>query len=295
MYDIEKVIEPKNLSEALEYLNKNEKSIPICGGSDVLIKNREGKLLGLDYVCIRELDEISGIEEDESGNITIGAASTFTQIENDSIIKDRCDYLAYAVGQVGGPQIRNIGTIGGNLCNGVPSADSATSVVILDGDLVLESIRGKRVVNIKDFYVSAGKTVRERDELLTHIKIRKEEIEGYVGMYTKYAMRKAMDIATLGVAMKLKINDNVIEDIKIAYGVCAATPVRGINLENELRGKKVGEELIKIIDENYKKDINPRDSWRASKEFREKIVNEILKRSISKLIVKAGGKDVYSY
>ncbi len=295
MYDIEKVIEPKNLDEALRYLSENENSIAICGGSDVLIKNREGKLLGLDYVCIRELDELLGISEDAEGNIHIGAATTFTNIENNDVIKRRCPYLSYAVGQVGGPQIRNIGTIGGNLCNGVPSADSATSVVILNADLVLKSVRGTRVIKANEFFVSAGKTVRERDELLVEIVIPKEELDGYVGKYTKYAMRKAMDIATLGVAMKIKVANDTIEDIKIAYGVCAPIPLRGVMLENEIRGKKITDDLISIIENNYKKDINPRDSWRASKEFREKVVSEILKRNISDLVVKVGGKDVYSY
>lgn len=294
MFDIEEIYEPKNLDDALQYLNENENSMVICGGSDVLIKNREGKLRGLSYVSIRELPELYGIKLDENRNIHIGAANSFSTIESNEIIKECCDYLAYAVGQVGGPQIRNIGTIGGNICNGVPSADSATSVVILEAKLHLRSVRGERVVSVNDFYIGAGKTIRERDEILVEIEIPKGAYEGYVGCYTKYAMRKAMDIATLGVAMSAKINNNIIEDIKIAYGVLAATPIRAIELEKSLIGKVLNKDIVSVIDDNYLLDINPRDSWRASKEFRKSIVNEILKRSISKLSVQKGGEDVYS-
>lgn len=238
MFDIEKVIEPANLQEALKYLAENEKSTVICGGTDVLIKNREGKLRGLDYVVIRELPELHGIREDENGNIHIGAASTFTTIENNEIVKKYFDFLGYAVGQVGGPQIRAVGTIGGNLCNGAPSADSATSVLVLEAKMHLHSVRGERIVDIKEFHTGAGKTVRERDEILTEIEIPKASFDGFIGMYTKYAMRKAMDIATLGVAMTIKVNGDILEDIKIGYGVLAATPIRGSILEEKLKGRK---------------------------------------------------------
>lgn len=294
MFDIERVYEPTNLDDAVKYLNEHENSIVICGGTDVLIKNREGKLRGLDYVSIRELKELHGIYEDENGNIHIGAASTFLEIESNELVQKYFDYLAYAVGQVGGPQIRAIGTIGGNICNGVPSADSATSVRILRAKLHLYSVRGKRIVDVEDFNVSAGKTVMERDEILTEIEIPKEAYEGYVGMYTKYAMRKAMDIATLGVAMSIKVNGDILEDVKIAYGVLAATPIRAFNLENCLKGKTISTELNNIIDEHFLDDITPRNSWRASKEFRTKVVNEVLKRSLGTLIEKTGGKNVYS-
>lgn len=294
MFDIERVYEPTNLDDAVKYLNENENSTVICGGTDVLIKNREGKLRGLDYVSIRELKELHGIYMDEAGNIHIGAASTFLEIEENEIIQKYCDFLAYAVGQVGGPQIRAVGTIGGNICNGVPSADSATSVRILRSKLHLYSVRGERVVDVEDFNVSAGTTVKERDEILTEIEIPKEAYEGYVGMYTKYAMRKAMDIATLGVAMTIKVQNDTLEDIRIAYGVLAATPIRAFNLENELKGKKISDELINIINEHFLDDINPRNSWRASKEFRTNIVNEVLKRSLGTLIEKTGGENVYS-
>ncbi|MBF1050908.1 MAG: xanthine dehydrogenase FAD-binding subunit XdhB [Peptostreptococcaceae bacterium] len=296
MYDIKKIYEPKDIDEAVKFLAEDDEAIIINGGSDVLIKNREGQLTNIPFVSIYNLKELKDIYIDDKESIIIGSGVSFTNIEKNSIVQEHIDFLSYAVGQVGGPQIRNIGTMGGNICNGVPSADSCTSVMALNAYLHLKSVRGTRVVPVSEFYVGAGKTVRERDEILTHFEIRKEEYKGYKGNYIKYAMRNAMDIATLGCCIMTKLSEDkkTLEDIKITYGVAAPTPIRSPKLEEKLRGQKVDENLIKIIDENYKEDVNPRDSWRASKDFRLHIIREMARRNINQSIVKGGGQSVYS-
>lgn len=296
MYDISKIYEPKDIDEAVKFLAEDEQAIVINGGSDVLIKNREGKLTNIPFVSIYNLEELKKIYIDEKGSIIIGGGVSFTHIEQNDIVQKYIDFLGYAVGQVGGPQIRNIGTMGGNICNGVPSADSCTSVMTLNTLIHLKSVRGERVVPVSEFYVSAGKTVRQRDEILTHFEMTKENYEGYKGNYIKYAMRNAMDIATLGccVMTKLSADKKTLEDVRITYGVAAPTPIRSPKLEEKLKGQKVDENLIKIIDENYTLDVNPRDSWRASKDFRLHIIREMTRRGIQETIVKGGGQSVYS-
>lgn len=296
MYDIKKIYEPKTIDEAVQMLHDDNESIIINGGSDVLIKNREGHLSNLPLVSIYNIEELKKIYIDENESIIIGSGASFTAIENNEIINKYMDFLAYSVGQVGGPQIRNIGTMGGNICNGVPSADSCTSALGLNAYLHLKSMNGTRIVPISEFYVGAGKTVRQRDELLTHFEIKKEDYLGYTGNYIKYAMRNAMDIATLSCTVMTKLSDDktTLEDVRITYGVASATPIRSPKLEEKLIGQKVDENLIKIIDENYTLDVNPRDSWRASKDFRLHIIRELARRNLNAAIIKGGGKSVYS-
>lgn len=291
MYDIETIFQPKNIDEAIAYLHEHENSMIICGGSDVLVQNRDGKHTGIPYVSIRDLPEIQGIKELDNGDIIIGAASTFSDLEYSEIIQKHFPFLSFAGGSAGGPQLRNIGTIGGNLCNGVTSAETPTSILCLNGLIHLHGPKGKRVVPATEFNVSAGKTVRERDEILTHIEIKNADYDGYNGRYYKYAMRNAMDIATLSCCVLTKISKDkgIIEDVRIAYGVAAPTPKRAYTLEGLLKGSALNKDkLIQIISDNYKQDVNPRDSFRASKVFRLHIIRELTIRCLFETIKKGG-------
>lgn len=291
MYDIETIVQPKNIEEAVRYLHEHENSMIICGGSDVLVQNREGKHTGIPFVSIRHLPEIQGITENEDGDVMIGAASTFADLEYSPIILKHFPFLSYAGGMAGGPQLRNIGTIGGNLSNGVTSAETPTGILCLNGQLHLRSYRGERVVPATEFNVSAGKTIKERDEILTHIVIKRADYEGYCGKYYKYAMRNAMDIATLSCCVLSKVKEDRLEDVRIAYGVAAPVPKRAMQLEALLKGAKLERNLLRdIIDKNYTLDVNPRDSFRASKAFRLHIIRELTIRCLEETVEKGGGR-----
>lgn len=141
---------------------------------------------------------------------------------------------------MGGPQIRNIGTIGGNTCNGVTSADSASTLFAWDAIVELTGPEGIRRLPIREFYIKAGKVDIRPGELQTGILIPKQSYQGYRGHYIKYAMRNAMDIATLGCSANVKLSENktVIEDVRIAYGVAGPIPMRAVHAEETGRGKK---------------------------------------------------------
>lgn len=152
MYDIESVIVASTVDEAIEELVKNPKAEVISGGTDVLIKIREGKMAGCHLVNISNIPELKGIEMDSDGTIIIKAATVFSHITNDDIIKQYIPNLGDAVDQVGGPQIRNMGTIGGNVCNGVTSADSASTLCVLDAKMELKGPEGTRIIPITEWY-----------------------------------------------------------------------------------------------------------------------------------------------
>ncbi len=292
MFDIKWFHEAESVKDAIEKLKSDNDAEIISGGTDVLIWVRDGKYAGKALVSIHNLNELKGISLESNGNVIIKPSTTFYNITNNDIIKKCIPSLGEAVDMVGGPQTRQTGTIGGNICNGATSAESASTMVALDAEIHLEGANGNRVVKISDWYTGPGKTVRDRCEVVTKFVIKKENYEGFVGHYIKYGKRNAMEIATLGcsVLVKLDSSKTKIEDVKIAYGVAAPTPIRAKSAEEFAKGKHFNENLLKEFGEKALSDCNPRDSWRASKVFREHLIVMLAKDALREAIKKAGGK-----
>ncbi len=292
MYDIEKYYQATSVMDAVRALKQDESAVVISGGSDVLIQIREGRLAGCSLVSIHGIESLSGIEETDDGEIIIRAATSFSHIANNPIMLRTMPMLAYAVDQVGGPQIRNIGTIGGNVCNGVTSADSASSLWALNATLELTGSEGTRMVPIREFYTGPGKTVRKHDEILVAIHVAKADYADFGGCYIKYGKRNAMEIATLGCAAMVKLTDDkkAIAELRLAYGVAAPTPMRCVKTEEATKGKPITAALLDAIAEGATGEVKPRTSWRASKEFRLQLVSELGKRAVKQAIINAGGE-----
>ena len=214
----------------------------------------------------------------------------FSHITADPIIQECVPVLGEAVDQVGGPQIRNIGTIGGNICNGAVSADSVPTVFSYNSLLHIANADGGRVVPVREFYLGPGRVALKQGEVLTHVVIPRAEYEGYHGHYIKYSMRNAMDIATLScsVVSKVDLETKILEDVRITFGVAAPVPYRCVETEELLKGQKLGEELYRKIEDSIRSEIHPRDSWRASKAFRLQIGGEIARRALIRTVELAG-------
>lgn len=294
MYDIKAIYEANNVAEAIRLLEEHKEAQIIAGGSDVLIQIREGKKAGVTLVSIYGIDEIRGVSYGEEEEIRIGSLTSFSHITKDPIIQKHINVLGEAVDMVGGPQIRNIGTIGGNTCNGVTSADSASTLFALDAQIELMGKDGVRVIPIQDFYIKAGVVDIRETEIQTAIIIPKKAYEGYYGHYIKYAMREALDIATTGCSVNVKLSEDKkkVEDVRIAYGVAGPIPMRAKTAENILKGKELTQENIILFAKTVLEDINPRDSWRASKEFRQHIAVVLAERAVKQSIQLAGGEIV---
>ncbi len=292
MYDIENYYNAQSIKEAVNLLKEHLDARIISGGSDVLIKIREGKMAGTSLVSIRDIKEIQGVTLMDSGDIYIGAGTTFSHVTNDPVIREHISVLGEAVDQVGGPQVRNIGTIGGNVCNGAVSADSAPTLFSLNAMLRIADGEGGRTIPIDMFYLGPGKVDLHCGDVLTHIIIPGKEYQGYRGHYIKYSMRNAMDIATLSCSVVSKVDTaaNILEDVRITFGVAAPVPYRCKKTEEALKGMEIGEELYEKIKTLVREEINPRDSWRASKEFRLQIGGEIAARALKETVRLAGGE-----
>ena len=292
MYDLAALYEAKSVEEAVALRLEHPEAQIIAGGTDVLVQMREGKRAGKALISIFGIDALRGVQLEADGTIRIGSLTSFSHITKDPIIQKYINVLGQAVDLVGGPQIRNAGTIGGNTCNGVTSADSASTLFAWDAVVELTGQNGIRRLPIRDFYLRAGVVDLKPDEIQTAILIPKAAYEGYFGHYIKYAMREAMDIATTGCSVNVKLSEDkkTIEDARIAYGVAGPVPMRAETAEAAAKGQPVSKETVSAFAKAVLQDVHPRDSWRASKAFREHIAVELAKRCLCESIRLAGGE-----
>lgn len=294
MYDMSALYEAASVEDAIRLRLEHPEAQIIAGGTDVLVQMREGKRAGKALISIQKIDAMRGVSIDAEENIRIGSLTSFTHITNDPIIQRYINVLGQAVDLVGGPQIRNAATIGGNTCNGVTSADSASTLHAWDAIVELTGKNGIRRLPIREFYLKAGVVdLRAEDgEIQTAILIPKASYENTCGHYIKYAMRNAMDIATLGTSVNARLSEDkkTFVRVRIAFGVAGPVPLRAEHAEEYITGKPVTLDQIDAFGRTVLEDIHPRDSWRASKAFRSHIAVESAKRCLIESVKLAGGE-----
>ena len=291
MYDMKALYQAKNVQDAVALRVAHPDAQIIAGGSDVLVQMREGKRAGAELISIQGIDAIRGVTLDGDGTLRIGSLTSFSHITRSPLIQQYCAVLGEAVDQVGGPQIRNIGTIGGNTCNGVTSADSASTLFAWEAIVELTGPEGVRRVPIDQFYIKAGVVDLRPGEIQTAILIPRASYADTYGFYTKYAMRNAMDIATLGCSVNVRMaaDGRTLERVRIAYGVAGPVPMRCPTAEAAACGQPYSPELAEHFARAVLEDINPRDSWRAAKDFRQHIAVETARRGLTESVRRAGG------
>lgn len=288
MFDLTTHVRAQSADQAVALLKEHPGSRLIAGGTDVLIKLREGKK-GFDcLVDIHGLPELDYIRIDDDGSLAIGSGTTFSRIMDDPVIQQHLPMLCEGAGSVGGPQIRNVATIGGNICNGVPSADSAPSLFTANALVVILGEDGIRDVSIQNFFKGPGKVDLGPCDLVTGFRIPPENFRGFSGHYYKYAMRNAMDIATIGCGVNLKVTDDKIADFRICFGVAGPTPMRCPTAEQTAMGRQPDQALLEDIAAAVMADVQPRDSWRATKAFRRNIISELSRRATRKALARGG-------
>lgn len=291
MYDFKRIYEPHSVEEILKMQKEHPDAKLLAGGSDIFIQMRAGALAGIEAISIYGIDELRGISLNEEETIAILPLTSFSHIEKNPIIKKHIPVLADAVGKMGGPQIRNIATIGGNVCNGHTGADSASTLVALDAEVELTSESGKRVIPIQEFYKPSGGVDLKKGELLTKFLIPKEAYLNFYGAHYKYAMRNAMDVDVAGCSVNVKLSKDKtkIEDVRIAFGVMGPFPVRAREAEEAVKGKELTEDTLTLFADLSVKNLNPRTDYRATGEFRTHISHVMARQTLTEAIGYAGG------
>ncbi|WP_321972160.1 xanthine dehydrogenase subunit XdhB [Paratractidigestivibacter sp.] len=282
MYDIESLYEATSVADACRALAADPEAEVISGGTDVLVKLREGKGAPAHLVSIHELhDELDGVRLEDDGMVWVGPITWFHHVTINPVIQATVPTLGEACDTPGGPQLRVSGTIGGNVCSAATSADTGSTLFAYGALLDVESVRGKRTIPIEEWYAGPGRSTKARDEVLTGIRIPRDHYEGFSGHYFKYGKRRALEITTMGCCCLVKLGSDLrtIDDIRLAFGVAGPTPMRALAAEDAVRGADVAE-AAERIGELAAACTNPRDSWRASKEFRLQLIREMSKRSL---------------
>lgn len=276
-------LKAETIHQAVEYLAANEGAKLVAGGTDLLLQMKRGKITPARLVSIKGISELGIIREEQDCYI-IGANVTHRQAEMSGLIKARLCALHDAVTQVGSVQIRNTATIVGNICNAAPSADTAGPLLVLNAKVKAVGVSGTRIIELKDFFVGPGETVLNTDEIVTEIII--DKLPMYSGSaYIKFSRRKAMDLSMLGVAVSITSSDKKwIEDIKIALGTAAPTPIRAYEAEKTLKGAEISETVLEKAARVAMKEAQPRTSWRSTAEYRREMIKVLVPRVINKAL-----------
>lgn len=276
------LIVPETLEEALEVLYRlGPQARILAGGTDVLVQMRGGQSRPRYLVDIKKLDQLRGIQLAPEQGLMIGALTTHRELELSPLIRDKFAVLHDGVSRVGSVQIRNRATIGGNICNALPSADSAAPLVALGARVRLRSLKGEREVALEEFFLGPRQTVLTPGEMLTHIMVPGADGAG-AGAYIKFTRRKAMDLALLGVAFYLETEADVItcRRARIALATAAPTPIRIKEAEAVLVGQALTDSrILQEAGEVASRMARPRSSWRSSENYRRHLIKVLVPRA----------------
>jgi len=288
MFDIESYHKASTVEEAIQLLSQNPKAIPLAGGTDVLVRLHQGNPDYRHLVDIHDVAALKQITQAADGTIAVGAGATFSQLMAEPIIKDNLAVLAQGAASVGGPQVRNMATVGGNICNGAPSADSAAPLLVLNATVVLQGPQGERRLPLHEFYQGPSRVDRQPAEIMTALSIAPDDYRCWFGSYYKYSTRDAMDIATIGCAAACKLERGKMADLRLAFTVAGPTPLRCWKTEQEARGAVVDQSLLERIKVSVLADLRPRDSWRGAKALRQQIIQTLAERVLTQALKPCG-------
>lgn len=279
-------IEAKTVEEANFLLSeKKDKAKLIAGGTDLLVAARRRKI-ALQYVIdIKTIANLDQIQYDTK-SLTLGALTSLSEIETSSLIREKFPIISESARQIGTPQIRNMGTIGGNLCNAAPSADMAPALIGLSAKVKIKGMRGERIVTLEDFFMGPGETVLQHDEMITEIIVPNRPPFNR-GAYVKLPARTMIDLAVVSVAALVMLDSKKsdIVDAKIVLGAVAPTPIRARQAEEAIKGKKVSEELIIRAAQIASEEAKPISDIRASTSYRKEMVRVLTIQAIKQAII----------
>jgi CO/xanthine dehydrogenase FAD-binding subunit len=266
---------PASLVDALALLN-NEPGVwkPFAGGTDLMVLLEAGRLDHRNYVNIWGLHELHGIEVNDT-HVTLGALTTYTEVQANPILRREFPMLCQAASETGGLAIQNRGTLGGNIINASPAADSPPALLAYDAEIELVSTRGSRGLPYQGFHTGYKQMHIAPDELLSRIRMPRNTAD-MTHYYRKVGTRKAQAISKVCFAAVGKTDDGQIADTRMAVGSVAPIVVRCVQTENLLRGRKLDGETIRIACDSLMREISPIDDIRSTAKYRLQVAKNLL-------------------
>ena len=276
------LITPQSLSEALDLLAQ-EPGVwrAFAGGTDLMVLFEAGKLTHYKFINIWNFPELKGIEA-SADEIILGALATYTEIQAHPVLQTEFPMLCQAASETGGLAIQNRGTIGGNIVNASPAADSPPALLVYDAQLDLISRQGVRTVPYKDFHTGYKRMLMREDELLWRVRLpRNNQLSSQY--YYKVGTRKAQAISKVCFAAAARVEDHHVKDVRLALGSVAPTVVRCVKTEEALRDQELNEAAIKSAREALAQEIAPIDDIRSTSLYRLRVSQNLLEDFLSKL------------
>jgi CO/xanthine dehydrogenase FAD-binding subunit len=275
-----KYVAPASLSGALRILNIEKDVKILAGGTDILVQMKYGLCHPSLVLDVKKISELNKLEWSKSKGLLVGSAVPLTRFLELKLPKE-FDVLRQACSVIGSVQIRNRATMGGNICNAAPSADSALPLLCLEANAIIASDGEKRTIPLNEFFLAPGKTALNNNEILIGIEIPAPP-EHSAGCFLRHTTREEMDIAVVGVASFLTLvpKTNKIKQSRIALGAVAPTPLRAVAAENVLTGKPLIKQLIEEAAEKAAAEARPISDVRGSLAYRRELVRVLTMRTL---------------
>ncbi|MBW1894883.1 MAG: xanthine dehydrogenase family protein subunit M [Deltaproteobacteria bacterium] len=276
-----KYLSPTTVEEAIALHGQHSETAKyIAGGTDVIVKLKEGWMEPDYLISLKNIEEMSELHKnDATGELSIGALVTHATLEKSLMIQNEYPIIYDAVSNIGSLQVRNVGTIGGNLINAVPSADGAIPLIALDGVALLHSPDGERSADVKDLFIAPYKTILKPGEILKKITIP-PQAPNTGSAYIKFGRRAAMELPLVGIGVLLTLEDDLetCNKARICLGVAAPVPMRAFDAEKFLVGKKINEEILIEAGKIAADESKVRDSVRGKAWHRKEMIRVMVRR-----------------
>lgn len=279
MFKVEEYFSPDTIKETLKLLAVKKSKI-LSGGTDLVLDLQKKDLPGT-VVDIGKVSELQQIRETQD-KVIMGSGVTFSQLETSPVIKQYCLTLSEAAGLVGSPQIRNQGTVGGNIANASPAADTVPAIVAMDGKVLVASVRGERLVKVTDLLKGIGKTDLASDELILEISFNK--IPNFRSTFVKLGRRNALAISRISAALGVGIDEKgSICEARVSLGSVAPNPFRSTIMENALLGKQINQGVPEDVIQAAGDDVAQRLGSRASAPYKREAIKGVVRQALENL------------
>lgn len=267
---------PNTLTEALQLLARwNGRACVYAGGTDLLPRMKGGTAAWPAVVNIKQLRELQDVRPDDSGGVTVGALTTLRALTRSAVIREHHPVVAEAAGLMASEQVRSFATLGGNLCNASPSADLAPPLLVADAVARLVGVGGERRLPLQEFFRGPGQSALQSGELLRDLYLPPPRGRA---VYLKHTAREYMDIAVVGVAVRLTLEDGLCQEVRIALGAVAPVPLRAMSAERILSRHPLTQASIAASAAAAAEECNPIDDGRGSARYRKRMVGVLVAR-----------------
>ncbi len=277
--DKSQIFSPVYVPECLNLLERFPNAKMLAGGTDLLVRLKD-EINQPDIIDISHIEEMKGISA-SNDKIKIGALVTFSEIIESELVAENAGVLVQAAEMIGSPQIRNRGTIGGNIANASPAGDSIPPLFVLEAEIEIAGMNYSRTIPIKDFFKGPGKSILTDGEIITAVIIPK--MKNWEGAFVRLGQRKALAISKVSLALLLKIKDDKIEEARIALGAVAPTVIRAEKTERCLVGKKFDNDTLLEAKKIICEEVSPISDIRSIAEYRKEMCGVLLEEAFEQL------------